>query len=35
VREVREALDGLPAEQRQAVLLAGLCGRTAAEISEL
>ena len=29
------AIDTLPAEQRQALLLAGLCGRTAAEISEI
>jgi RNA polymerase sigma factor (sigma-70 family) len=35
VREVREVLDGLPVEQRQALLLAALCGRTAAEISEI
>lgn len=35
LREVRAALDDLPAEQRQALLLAALCGRTAAEISEL
>lgn len=35
VREVRVALDRLPPEQRQAVLLAALCGRTAAEISEM
>ena len=34
VRELRAALDELPAEQRQALLLATLCGRTAAEISE-
>ena len=34
VRELRAALDELPAEQRQALLLAALCGRTAAEISE-
>ncbi|MDQ3898329.1 MAG: RNA polymerase sigma factor [Actinomycetota bacterium] len=34
VRELRAALDDLPAEQRQALLLAALCGRTAAEISE-
>ncbi len=35
VREVRAVLDELPAEQRQALLLAALCGRTAAEISEM
>lgn len=35
IRELRAALDDLPAEQRQAVLLAALCGRTAAEISEM
>ena len=35
VRELLAALDGLPVEQRQALLLAGLCGRTAAEISEI
>ena len=35
VRELRAALDALPAEQRQALLLAALCGRTAAEISEM
>jgi RNA polymerase sigma factor (sigma-70 family) len=35
VREVRAALDDLPPEQRQALLLAALCGRTAAEISEI
>ena len=35
VRELRVALDGLPAEQRQALLLAALCGRTAVEISEM
>ncbi len=35
MRELRAALDDLPAEQRQALLLAGLCGRTAAEISEI
>jgi RNA polymerase sigma-70 factor (ECF subfamily) len=35
VRELRIALDGLPAEQRQALLLAALCGRTAVEISEI
>jgi RNA polymerase sigma-70 factor (ECF subfamily) len=35
VREVRAALDRLPADQRQALLLAALCGRTAAEISEI
>jgi RNA polymerase sigma factor (sigma-70 family) len=35
VRELRAALDGLPPEQRQALLLAALCGRTAAEISEI
>ncbi len=35
MRQLRAALDDLPAEQRQALLLAGLCGRTAAEISEL
>lgn len=35
LRDVRAALDDLPAEQRQAVLLAALCGRTAAEISEI
>ncbi len=34
MRELRAALADLPAEQRQAVLLAALCGRTAAEISE-
>jgi RNA polymerase sigma factor (sigma-70 family) len=34
VRELRAALDELPSEQRQALLLAALCGRTAAEISE-
>ncbi len=34
VRELRAALDNLPPEQRRAVLLAALCGRTAAEISE-
>jgi RNA polymerase sigma-70 factor (ECF subfamily) len=34
VRELRAALDELPQEQRQALLLAALCGRTAAEISE-
>ncbi len=32
--EVREALDDLPVEQRQALLLAALCGRTAQEISD-
>lgn len=35
MRQVRAALDGLPPEQRKALLLAGLCGRTAAEISEI
>jgi len=35
LRDLRSALDGLPAEQRQALLLAGLGGRTAAEISEI
>jgi RNA polymerase sigma factor (sigma-70 family) len=35
VRELQVALDGLPPEQRQALLLAALCGRTAAEISEI
>ena len=35
VRELRAALDGLPAEQRQALLLAALCGRTAVEISDM
>ena len=35
MRELRAALDDLPAEQRQALLLAALCGRTAAEISEI
>ena len=35
VRELRVALEGLPAEQRQALLLAALCGRTAVEISEM
>ncbi len=35
MRELREALATLPPEQRQALLLAGLCGRTAAEISEI
>ena len=35
MREVRAALDELPPEQRQALLLAALCGRTAAEISEI
>ena len=35
LREVRAALDDLPPEQRQALLLAALCGRTAAEISEI
>ncbi len=35
MRDLRAALDDLPAEQRQALLLAGLCGRTAAEISEI
>jgi RNA polymerase sigma factor (sigma-70 family) len=35
VRHLLAALDDLPAEQRQALLLAGLCGRTAAEISEI
>jgi RNA polymerase sigma-70 factor (ECF subfamily) len=35
MRDLRVALAGLPAEQRQALLLAGLCGRTAAEISEI
>jgi RNA polymerase sigma-70 factor (ECF subfamily) len=34
VRELRAALDELPPEQRQALLLAALGGRTAAEISE-
>lgn len=34
VRELRAALAELPPEQRQALLLAALCGRTAAEISE-
>lgn len=32
--EVRAALVDLPPEQRQALLLAGLCGRTAREISD-
>jgi RNA polymerase sigma factor (sigma-70 family) len=32
---VRLALDGLPEEQRQAIVLAGCFGRTALEISEL
>lgn len=35
MRELVAALDDLPVEQRQALLLAGLCGRTAAEISEI
>ncbi|MGH9265835.1 MAG: RNA polymerase sigma factor [Acidimicrobiales bacterium] len=35
MRDLRAALEDLPAEQRQALLLAALCGRTAAEISEL
>jgi RNA polymerase sigma factor (sigma-70 family) len=35
IRELRAAIEDLPAEQRQALLLAALCGRTAAEISEL
>jgi RNA polymerase sigma factor (sigma-70 family) len=35
MRELRAALGGLPAEQRRALLLAALCGRTAAEISEM
>jgi RNA polymerase sigma-70 factor (ECF subfamily) len=35
LQQLLTALDDLPAEQRQAVLLAGLCGRTAAEISEI
>jgi RNA polymerase sigma factor (sigma-70 family) len=35
LRRLLVALDDLPADQRQAVLLAGLCGRTAAEISEI
>ena len=35
VRELLAALGHLPAEQRKALLLAGLCGRTAAEISEI
>ena len=35
VREVKAALQELPEEQRQAVVLAALCGRTAAEISEI
>lgn len=34
VREVRQALAGLPPEQRRALVLAALCGRTAKEISE-
>jgi RNA polymerase sigma-70 factor (ECF subfamily) len=34
VRDVRAALAELPQEQRQAVVLAALCGRTAKEISE-
>jgi RNA polymerase sigma-70 factor (ECF subfamily) len=34
VREVRAALAQLPEEQRRALVLAGLCGRTAKEISE-
>lgn len=34
VRDVRDALAELPAEQRQAVVLAALCGRTAKEIAE-
>ena len=34
VRELRTALAELPPEQRHALLLAALCGRTAAEISE-
>jgi RNA polymerase sigma factor (sigma-70 family) len=34
VREVRAALAELPEEQRRALLLAALCGRTAQEISE-
>ncbi len=35
MRDLRSVLEDLPAEQRQALLLAALCGRTAAEISEL
>ena len=35
MRELRLVLVELPAEQRQALLLAALCGRTAAEISEI
>ena len=35
VRQVREVLEELPVEQRKALLLAALCGRTAAEISEI
>lgn len=35
VRELRSVLDDLPPEQRQALLLAALCGRTAAEVSEI
>jgi RNA polymerase sigma-70 factor (ECF subfamily) len=34
VRELREAIDSLPEEQRRALLLAALCGRTAREISD-
>jgi len=34
VREVRAALAELPEDQRRAVVLAALCGRTAQEISE-
>lgn len=33
--EVRAVLSSLPRDQRQAVLLAALCGRTAAEIAEI
>ena len=35
MRQVRDVLDELPADQRKALLLAALCGRTAAEISEI
>ena len=35
VRAVRVALAELPVEQRQALVLAALCGRTAKEISEI
>jgi RNA polymerase sigma factor (sigma-70 family) len=33
--ELRQALAGLPVEQRRAILLAGYLGRTAAEIAEM